>query len=485
MLKRSIKSIMEIYNTVIIGSGPAGLAFANYAKKANPEETIIIIEKDKVIGGCHKVNRIKYNNEDYFCEHGPRAYFNNYVNFIKLLKSMNLNFNDLFIKRYSMIGFIFKSVVNDNFLTFIDFLKISRDFILILFNNKHGLNLSLRDYMILNNFDKNTMINIDFLCRTLDGGDISRFSLNSFLNSTIQMFFYSIYTPKIPNDEGLFNYWKKYLEKKEIKFIFNNGVIKIDKNKNKVEKIILKDGTEIKGNNFIFAIPPENLNQINGLKEAFELSDEYVEKTEYNEYISISFHWDYELDLEDHMKISNIKTEWYIISAKMSGFMHFKESKSKTVISCAIVLTDIKSKNNNKTANECNEKELIEEVLEQLRLIYKNIPKPTLYFINNYYDEKEKKWKSNETAYLKVPNYNYLDFKSKIYSNLYNLGTHNGKHKNSFTSLESAISNSIKLSNIIFNKKEKIRRCFDVRDFLIVLLSIIIVILLFYYLYKK
>ena len=112
------------------------------------------------------------------------------------------------------------------------------------------------------------------------------------------------------------------------------------------------------------------------------------------------------------------------------------------------------------------------------QLIYKNIPKPKLYFINNYYDKEEKQWKSNETAFIKIPNYDYLDFKSSNYSNLYNLGTHNGKHKNSFTSLESAISNSIKLSNIIYKKKEKIRRCFDVRDFIIVLLAIIILIIL-------
>jgi hypothetical protein len=475
---------MNFYNTVIIGSGPAGLAFANYAKKANPDNSIIIIEKDKVIGGCHKVNRKKYKNENYFCEHGPRIYLGNYVNFFKLLKSMNLNFNDLFIKKYRLIQILNKIVFTDGLFNFKEFLLLSRDFILVLFNNQHGINLSMFDYMKSNDFSNETIANIDIFCRTFDGGDSNKISLNQFISVSIQSLFYSVYVPKIPNDEGLFNYWKRYLENKKVQFIFDNEVIKIDKNKNKVEKIILKDGREIKGDKFIFAMPPENLIKINGLKEAFELTEDYTEKTDYNEYISISFHWDYELDLEDDISTFNTKTDWGLIASNMSSYMHFKESKSKTVISCAIILTDIKNRNN-KTANECNEEELIEEVLEQLRLVYKNITKPTLYFINNYYDEKEKKWKSNETAYLKVPNYNYLDFKSKIYNNLYNLGTHNGKHKNSFTSLESAISNSIKLSNIIFNKKEKIRRCFDVRDFLIVLLSIIILILLFYYFYKN
>ena len=156
--------------------------------------------------------------------------------------------------------------------------------------------------------------------------------------------------------------------------------------------------------------------------------------------------------------------------------MKFKEIKSKTVVSCAVVNTNAKGRVINKTANECNEKELIDEVYEQLRLIYKNIPKPTLAFVNN--EKRGDKWESNETAFIKVPNYDYLDFSSKKYRNIYCLGTHNGKQKNSFTSLESAISNSIKLANIIFNKKDKIKRCFDIRDLIIVIISTIILILL-------
>ena len=80
------------YDTIIIGSGVAGLAFANYSLEANSNQNILIIEKDNIIGGCHKVNRKKYKDEYYFCEHGPRVYINNYVNFMMLLKSMNLNF---------------------------------------------------------------------------------------------------------------------------------------------------------------------------------------------------------------------------------------------------------------------------------------------------------------------------------------------------------------------------------------------------------
>ncbi len=477
-----------IYDTVIIGAGPAGLAYANYAKKHNPNEKIIIIEKDQVIGGCHKVNRKKIGDSYYFCEHGPRVYINNYVNFKSLLKSMKLDFKELFGKRYSLLSILSKGIFQDGILNFMELMKFTRDFILVLFDNTHGINLSMYDYMISNDFSEDSMKNIDFLCSSIDGGNSKMISVNNFINTTIQCLLYSIYTPKIPNDEGLFNYWHQYLKQNNVQFLLNSSVTKIkpsNTNKNLIESIILKNGNEIKGGSFIFAIPPVNLIKIDGLKEAFNLTEDYTEKTEYLEYISITFHWDYELKLEDDFTTFNNKTEWFLIASNMTEIMKFKEVKSKTVISCAVVRTNVKGTFINKTANECNEEELIEEVYQQLRLIYKNIPRPTLYCNNNYYDSQKKEWHSNECSFIKVPNYNYLDFKSKNFKNIYSLGTHNGKQKNSFTSLESAISNSIKLSNIIFDKKEKIKRCFDVRDLTIVIISIILLLLIIRYTYNN
>lgn len=482
-----------IYDIVIIGSGVAGLAFANYSLSANPKQKILIIEKDKSIGGCHKVNRREYKNEYYFCEHGPRIYLNNYVNFIKLLKSMNLNFYELFSKSYSLFQVSNKLLFEGGIFSFSELLYITRDFLFVIFINTHGLNVSMKTYMDNNNFSSATKHKIDLMCRSFDGGGSDRISLNQFINLTIQTLLYSGYIPKLPNDEGLFKYWRKYLELNKVHFIIGNGVKDISHDiKNKqIEKIILNDNQEIKGSRFIFAIPPENLKDLlekSNLKNSFGDFNKllnYSNITKYEEYISISFHWDSPLsNLIDDIDKFNIETEWGLITANLSSYMKFKESKSKTVISVSIIYTDKKSSVINKSANECNnENELIQETIRQLRIIYKNIDEPSLYFINNYYDIKEKKWKSNEKAFIKVPNNDYIPFESPIYKNLYTLGTHNGKHKNSFTSVESAISNSLKLSNIIYKKKTKIRRCFDLRDLTIVILSIIILLLIIRYYY--
>ena len=480
------------YDTIIIGSGVAGLAFANYSLEANSNQKILIIEKDNIIGGCHKVNRKKYKDEYYFCEHGPRVYINNYVNFMMLLKSMNLNFYELFSKSYSLFAVSNKFLIEDGIFNISELFYIIRDFIFVIFVNNHGINISMKNYMDTNNFSQETKNKIDLMCRSFDGGGSYRISLNQFINITIQTLLYSVYIPKIPNDEGLFKYWKKYLEMNKVNFIINNGVKEIIENNEKnIEKIILNNGEEISGKRFIFAIPPENLINLlekSNLKNSFGNFDElkeYTNITKYEEYISITFHWDSSLNnLINDIDKFNIKTEWGLITSNLSSFMKFKESKSKTVISCAVIYTNKKSSFNNKTANECKiEEELMKEIFRQLSFIYKNIPEPTLYFINNIYDNIENKWKSNEKAYIKVPNYDYIKFQSPKYNNLYTLGTHNGKHKNSFTSLESAISNSIKLANIIYNKKNRIRRCFDLRDLIIVILSLIILLLIIRYNY--
>jgi len=478
---------------IIVGAGVAGLAFANYAIKHNPKQRITIIERDNTIGGCHKVARQSYNGEYYFTEHGPRVYLSNYVNFIKLLSSMNIKFTDLFIKyKYSLFDISNKLIFTDNIFNITELLILIRDFIFTIFSNTYGSNISMSDYMKYNEFSIDAIKAVDNICRSFDGGDSSRISLNQFISITIQSLFYAIYIPRIPNDEGLFNLWMNYLKSKGINFIINNGVksiIKKKDNKYEIDKLILEDEKEINGDIFIMALPPIQLKTIidksnDDIKNAFgDLSkfNNFVSKTTYNEYISLTFHWDYDLKLDNDIFGLNTRTEWELLIMILSNYMKFKESKSKTVISIGIILTDVKNSYLNKTANECNKEELMLSVYEQLRTVYKNIPKPTIYFINNYYDNNLKKWVSKEQSYIKVPNIDYINYKSDKFKNLYNLGTHNGKHKNSFTSVESAISNSIKLSNIIFNKKIKIRRCFDLRDLTIVIISIIILFLLIKY----
>jgi len=463
-----------MYDLIIIGSGPAGLTLATLANEEIDNKKILIIDKDKTIGGCHKVNRQLFEKEYYFSEHGPRIYIGNYINFKFILKKIGIKFRDLFIKyKFSVLDSLSEIILNKIF-NLNEILIMTYAFIQFIFNNNYGYYKSLNDFANENNFTNNSKIFLDKFCHIVDGGNINKISLNTFLHIINETLLYSIYQPILPNDEGLFKIWMNYLKNKKIDFKLNTEVIGIN-----YEKDIINVRTNygyLKSKKVVFAIPPENLISIIENNNNLKLIN-YNENTEYNEYISITFHWNYNFDLKnkkDGFSVNN--SDWGIVFIILSDYMKFKENNSKTVISCSITLIDNKSKNINKTPNECKDKnELINETFRQLNELNDNqLPNPTISFINNYY--KDNKWMSNETAYIKTYNSDYIPF--KINENLYTVGSHNGKAKVHFTSMENAVSNAIYLYNELYDKKIDIKRPFSILDLIYLFIILIIISLL-------
>ena len=463
-----------MYDLIIIGSGPAGLTFATLANEEIENKKILIIDKDKTIGGCHKVNRQLFEKEFYFSEHGPRVYMGNYINLKFILNKIGIKFRDLFEKyKYCILDTII-DILKKNIFTINEVLSLTKEFLLFSFNSDYAINKSLINYLNKNKFTNKAKEYLDKLCHIIDGGNINRISLNTFLEIINECMLYAFYQPKLPNDEELFKIWYNYLKKKKIEFKLNTKVIGVNYEDNKKIISVRTEYGYLKSKKVIFAIPPENLISIINKNNNLKLLN-YNDNTEYNEYISITFHWNYKFDIDniDGLLVNN--SSWGIISIILSDYMKFKEHNSKTVISCSITLVNNKSTNINKTPNECNKNELINETFKQLNEIYNNyLPNPTLSFLNNYY--KNGKWISNETAYIKTYNTDYIPF--KIDENLYTLGSHNGKAKVHFTSMENAVSNAIYLYNDLYNKNIEIKRPFLIVDLLRILLILIIVIIL-------
>jgi hypothetical protein len=480
------------YDIIIIGAGPSGLALAQSYLKIN--NNILIIDKESDVGGCHRVRRV-YNshfNEYLFTEHGPRIYSDTYKMFIYLLKDMGLNFYDLFVKYNFQIAQIGGETVWST-LSYTELFIFAIEYFKLLFNDNYAINLSMKSFLLQNNFSENSINLIDRICRLTDGASIDKYTLNEFLQLFNQQILYNLYQPKSPNDVGLFDLWKKYLLQNNVDFLLNSKVTQLISNNNKIESIIVNN-KKIYCDKLIIATPPLNIVELfeNSENEViknsfgdFDKLKSFAKNTAYIDYISITFHWNTKLDLP---KVYGFpKTSWGIAYIVLSDYMTFNESASKTVISAAITITDKKSNTINKTANQCRDtNEIINETFNQLKSSFPNLPVPTISVLSPgvYYDKDLEQWISTDTAYISNFNKDFnLDFSSKTISNLFNVGTHNNKSLYKFTSLESAVTNAVTLSHLLDSRLIKlypITSSLTSRDFIIMFIIIICIIFLYY-----
>ena len=122
------------YDIIIVGAGPAGLSIAQCCSFLNKK--ILIIEKEKDIGGCHRVRRLG----NFFTEHGPRVYSSTYCVFRSLLSKMGLNFFDMFEPYKFNITTIGKETLW-SVLSFNELLVLFIDFMSLLLNENYGKNI--------------------------------------------------------------------------------------------------------------------------------------------------------------------------------------------------------------------------------------------------------------------------------------------------------------------------------------------------------
>jgi hypothetical protein len=472
-----------IYDLIIVGAGPSGLALAQCCSKIN--QNILIIDRESDIGGCHRVRRVKYKDEYLFTEHGPRIYSSSYKVFISLLKEMNIDFNTLF----TPYNFTISSIGGETLwttLSYKELFQLFMEFIFLIINDKHGDDITMKEFTHVKKFKETSIDLIDKLCRLTDGATYEKYTLNEFLQLFNQQFFHKIYQPKIPNDKGLFKIWSDYLKKHNVDFLLSYNVEKLNIISDAIESVTVSNGNNvfaIKCKKVVMAIPPLSMIPFIDLFKSDNRLKEWAHETAYIDYISVTFHWDRKILLP---KVYGFpKTSWGIAFIVLSDYMQFDESTSHTVISAAITITDKKSHNIHKTADQCDLNELISEIYNQLLESFPHLPPPTASMVSPgiYYDNN--KWRSIDTAYistLTTTKDKFLPFKSELVSNLYNVGTHNGKSRYKFTSLEAAVTNAVELSYILHPELKKIYTItsgYTVRGFIIIIIFIIIIYILY------
>ena len=479
-----------MFDYAIIGAGPAGLTLAWYLAKYNKK--VLLVEKESTVGGCHRVRRVN----GLFTEHGPRIYLKNYFSFIDILTQMNLNFDDLFTEYDFSVNVSAKKLLS--LLSYKELLIFAYEFTKFTFDDTVSKNLTMAEFTKKYDFKQDSIDYINVICMLSDGGTIDNYTLFEFFQILNQNVFYGIYQPKLPNDIGLFKYWKGALLKtNNVTFAFNTEIVNIvnNDNNNDVNYLMAKYKnniqSQIKATNYIFAIPPMPMVNIvkNSLNQNIfgNINDliEWEKKSRYMVYIPINFHWDTNVKLE---KIQGItESDYGIVYIVMSNYMNFHDKRSKIVITCTVKTTNKKSTFNNKTANECNETELIQEVFRQLKIYQPQLPTPTTSILSPgiYKDAKTNEWETIDTAYF----YTKAGYKSNksIYDNLYWIGTHNGNSNYSFTAMESAMENAISLLHDIepLSKNEVlIHQPFTITKLIFIIFILVILGLLFKYKYS-
>jgi hypothetical protein len=440
----------ETYDLVIVGGGPAGLTLAQRCSKL--DKKILIIEREDSVGGCHRVRRVN----GLFTEHGPRIYSTTYVVFQELLKDMGHDFKELFTEYNFGIGEIGGQTVFST-LSFKELLRLGFDYTQLIVNDNHGRYTLLQDYLKQHEFSAKSYDMIDRVCKLTDGGGADKFTLNEFLQIVNQQFFYPLYQPKKPHDEVLFKIWREFLEDKHVEFMTSCTIRNIVQKNNKIESLTVSCDNSIRNvycDKIVFAVPPINLYS---LLTEFRLShswgdlEKFSRDTAYIDYICVVFHWDKYIPLK---KVYGFPySSWGVAFIVLSQYMTFEESYSKTVMSTAVTIQNAVSPNNNKTANQCNAKELVDEIFLQLKQAFgPDLPEPTVTIISPgvKYDEINEKWVSIDTAFITSSLQRYLPFHDEILTNMYNLGTHNGKSLYKFTSMESAVTNAVYLSSVLY-----------------------------------
>ena len=426
------------YDYAIVGGGPTGMTLAWIL--SNQKKNVILIEKDEVLGGCHKVLRVN----GYFTEHGPRVYSNSFVMFNEILSEMNFNHEDLFTPyNFNILNIDNKTILN---LTFNEKKALLLAFFKLIINKNYGKTISMKHFMNKKEFTESSYDYIERLCRLTDGASVENYTLFQFLQLLNQQFFYDLFQPKLPNDKGLIKLWTEKLLENKVKIMLNTQVVKIDVIKDKASKLIIFENgiqKEIIANKYILAIPPKpfyNLISSNPNTENIFGNNEDIKKwkskNSYFDYITLTFHYKNDVKLQ---KLNGFpRTPWGIGFIIISDYMNFKINEpSKTVISICISMLNVANEHG-KTANQCSKKEIIKYTEEQLSFF----PKPDLVLISPTVKRSGDVWINMDTAYIVTSDQHFIKSKSNL-SNLYYVGIPNGNSSYNFTSIESAVQNAI------------------------------------------
>lgn len=438
-----------MYDFIIVGGGPTGMTLALYLQK---KYKVLIIDREKTLGGCHRVRRTK---EGLFTEHGPRIYIDRYLTMQKVMADMNMKWDDYFVPydfEFTGIGFNTLTKV----FTLWETIQIILEFLRFIVYPQYSQNTTVKEWS--SNMTKKTQNYLDRICRLTDGAGSNRYTLYEFLQLFNQNALYKTYQPNKPMDEGLIKDWESHLNKTH--FMMNSTVERTD------DEGVYVNGELIKGRNVIFAIPPVNLKNIlhkSGIYD--EKFSDWANESDYITYIPYTLHFKKGIEMDTIWGLTE-NTPWGLVFVNLDSYMN------NGVLSLAIT----KPKElgfNNKTTDECTQEEMEEEMMYQLRTVIPNINPDKVILSPGVYKDEYGLWKTRDTAFVltKEGYHSHTKFT--------HLGPHDGSSSYVFTSMESAIESAVSYLNKYGHTYIPIERGWEVKDMILILFLVILLLSFF------
>jgi hypothetical protein len=444
----------------IIGGGPCGLTIALYL--SNMGKKCVLIDKNASLGGCHRVTRV----DGLFTEHGPRIYSTAYRNTINVLGMLGTTWDHIFTPYKFNIGSIQGETLSH--FTFSEKFSIVLEY-LFLMTGFYDKTKTVKDFTENHNFSKEATDYMDRLCRLTDGAGYDKYTMYEFLQLGNQNFFYKLYQPRVPNDEGLFKIWESKLIANGVKILKSTNVTGFTESEG-IFTVTTK-GQNITCKKLVLCIPPNHFAKMANNSDL----NEWAINNSYINDIPVSFHW------KDKFSLPKVwgfpKTDWGLAFIVLSDYMN-ADNNGGTVISTCATFQTVKSSVTGKSVNESNEEEFKQEMFRQLKISFPTLTNFDRAIIHPSVTRQGDKWIEDDSAFMGL---DYVP--ANISENLWYVGTQNGRSYYNFTSMESAVTNALFAINEMEGKDFPIEKpwelikCIQIGLICIVLVIVLIIVL--------
>lgn len=373
----------DVYDFLIVGGGPTGLALSTMLSQTDAK--IAIVEKNSDLGGCWKVDWI---DDTYYSEHSPRVMTTTYNKFRRLLKIHNIKFD-------------YEPVYRDRFA--LHKALLSKLSVVDIFKLTSGL--------IISRFFETADTVEDFMQHLSTSGSDAMYILSVALaNIPSKVMMQDVFNE-------MYNYHGQFVHLKNPNWydvIEKNLSSRVDFRKGfEVQSINVVDKTFIvntnkgafKARELILATPPL------ALVDILRNSDEVIKNNwgdfshlktlaEESSYHSIGFQLHFDKAVEFPKQWCKFcEGEWNIILLPVSEYLDTftKDNSVKTVWSGCIVDQSKYSNRLKKKVSECTLEEIQDEVIRQL-----GIPEPKAFtFTRGVHLSADGKYTSSDTGFVR------------------------------------------------------------------------------------